>query len=135
MIRLYLTLVRPVLEYGAEVWHPHLIKDIQALENVQKFALRICSKQWQMSYPDLLNHFKIPTLENCRLFLSLCTFFKIVNKINYFPPALIPPHTPLSVLCSSNPYNYSVSFSRTTRYSNSFIFTYYKTLEQLTCRH
>ena len=44
MIRLYLTLVRPVLEYGAEVWHPHLIKDIQALENVQKFALRICSK-------------------------------------------------------------------------------------------
>ena len=121
MIRLYLTLVRPVLEYGAEVWHPHLIKDIQALENVQKFALRICSKQWQMSYPDLLNHFKIPTLENRRLFLSLCTFFKIVNKINYFPPALIPPHTPLSVLRSSNPYNYSVSFSRTTRYSNSFI--------------
>ena len=32
MIRLYLTLVRPVLEYGAEVWHLHLIKDIQALK-------------------------------------------------------------------------------------------------------
>ena len=123
MIRLYLTLVRPVLEYGAEVWHPHLFKDIQALENVQKFALRICSKQWQMSYPDLLNHdhFQISTLENRRLFLSLCTFFKIVNKINYFLPALIPTHTPLSVLRSSNPYNYSISFSCTTRYSNSFI--------------
>ena len=86
LIRLYLTLVRPLLEYGAEVWHPHLIKDILALENVQKLALRICSKQWQMSYSyyDLLDRFKLPTLENRRLFLSLCTFFKITHNISFF---------------------------------------------------
>ena len=90
LIRLYLTLVRPLLEYGAEVWHPHLIKDTLALENVQKLALRICSKQWQMSYYDLLDRFKLPTLENRRLFLSLCTFFKIIHS--FFPSALIPPH-------------------------------------------
>ena len=45
MIRLYLTLVRPVLEYGAEVWHPHLIKDTQALENVQKFMEVFCGQK------------------------------------------------------------------------------------------
>ena len=44
MIRLYLTIVRPLLEYGTEVWHPHLVKDTLALENVQKLALRICSR-------------------------------------------------------------------------------------------
>ena len=81
LIRLCLTLVRPLLEYGAEVWHPHLIKDTLSLENVQKLALRICSKQWQMSYYDLLDRFKLPTLENRRLFLSLCTFF---NNNSFF---------------------------------------------------
>ena len=43
MKRLYTSLVRPHLEYGVEVWNPYLQKDIAALENVQKFALRVCS--------------------------------------------------------------------------------------------
>ena len=121
LIRLYLTLVRPLLEYGAEVWHPHLIKDTLALENIQKLALRICSKQWQMSYFDLLDRFKLPTLENRRLFLSLCTFFKIIHNISFFPSALIPPHLSSSSLRSSNCNNFLISFARTEQSANSFI--------------
>ena len=68
--------------YGVEVWHPYLSKDTQALENVQKFALRICSNNWQANYHDLLEHYNLPTLENRRLYLSLCTFFKIVHKLS-----------------------------------------------------
>ena len=39
---LYTTLVHPHLEYASLIWDPHLIKDITKLENVQKFALKMC---------------------------------------------------------------------------------------------
>ena len=37
--QLYLSLVRPHIEYGCQVWDPHLAKDKKALEDVQKFGL------------------------------------------------------------------------------------------------
>ena len=120
LIRLYLTLVRPLLEYGAEVWHSHLIKDTLALENVQRLALRICSKQWQMSYYDLLDRFKLPTLENRRLFLSLCTFFKIIYNISFFLLLLSLPiyHHLLFVLLIVTIFFF---FAHTEQSANSFI--------------
>ena len=40
-IKLYVSLVRPHLEYAVSVWKPRLRRDIDALERVQKRALRI----------------------------------------------------------------------------------------------
>ena len=37
---LYTALVRPHVEYANQVWCPHLIKDIQAIENVQRRTTR-----------------------------------------------------------------------------------------------
>ena len=53
--KLYLTLVRPLLEYACQVWHPHLVRDIAKLERVQKLALRLCTKQWTLDYSTLLS--------------------------------------------------------------------------------
>ena len=39
MLQLYLSLVRPHLDYVASIWSPHMKKDKTLLENVQKFAL------------------------------------------------------------------------------------------------
>ena len=50
--KLYLTIVRPHLEYACEVWDPHLDKDIKLIEKVQDFASRVCLKQWNSSYSD-----------------------------------------------------------------------------------
>ena len=36
----YTSLVRPVLEYGAAIWDPHLGKDISSIEMVQRRAAR-----------------------------------------------------------------------------------------------
>ena len=36
----YISLVRPTLEYAASVWDPHLIKDRNSLEAVQRKAAR-----------------------------------------------------------------------------------------------
>ena len=80
-LRLYVTLVRPCLEYAAQVWNPHLTKDIN---NLQKFALMICSKRYHDSYESLLDLLEIPILRNRRLYLTLCTFYKIINELVYF---------------------------------------------------
>ena len=39
---LYTALIRPHL--AVPVWDPHLCKDIDALESVQRFATKICTK-------------------------------------------------------------------------------------------
>jgi len=57
MAKLYLSFVRPHLEYGAQVWHPHLAKDTSALEKVQKFGLRICSRNWMQATRNCWTHF------------------------------------------------------------------------------
>ena len=59
---MYKLLVRPHLEYAAPVWSPHLVKDITSLENVQKFALRMCHKNWDAGYQELLDLSTLPTL-------------------------------------------------------------------------
>ena len=46
LLKLYLSLIRPHFEYAVQVWNPYLIKDIQKLETVQKFALRMCLKRY-----------------------------------------------------------------------------------------
>ena len=79
------------LEYAAPVWDPHLTKDTNKLESVQKFALKMCLKQWDLGYQDLLDLSQLPTLENRRLYLKLCTFYKIIHGYFYFPPNVFVP--------------------------------------------
>ena len=62
LFQMYLALVRPHNEYASQVWDPHLQKDIDQLECVQKFALRMCAKQWDLGYAELLNCFKVPSV-------------------------------------------------------------------------
>ena len=42
--RLYVSLVRPHLEYASPAWSPYINKDINSLEPVLKFALNVCLK-------------------------------------------------------------------------------------------
>ena len=60
--KLYMALVRPLLEYASEVWSPYMLKDVQLVEKVQNFALRICSKSYQSEHEELLKFFHIPIL-------------------------------------------------------------------------
>ena len=62
LLRLYTSFIRPHLEYAAAAWDPFLKKDIALLEDVQKFALRVCTKSWDTSYSDLLLTSHLPSL-------------------------------------------------------------------------
>jgi len=89
LLQIYTALVRPHLEYASPVWSPHLSKDINSIEDVQKFALRICAKSWEDRYEDLLHLFNLPSMSERRLHLDLCTMFKIVHGFFYFPSGIV----------------------------------------------
>ena len=63
LLKLYIFLVRPHLEYASQVWNPHLQKDVLMLESVQKFALKICLKEWHLPYHDCLIQCCLPDLK------------------------------------------------------------------------
>ena len=70
LLKIYLSVIRPHLEYAAPVWSPNLIKDVNKLEHVHMFALRVCTKEWSMSYKDLLEKCHLPELSTRRDHLS-----------------------------------------------------------------
>ena len=72
LLKLYVAFIRPHLEYACTIWSPSTKKDIVALENVQKFALKVSLKQWTLSYEDMLDRANIPSLSSRRQNLSLC---------------------------------------------------------------
>ena len=95
------------------------IQDIHQLEHVQKFTLRMCTKQWDLGYAELLNHFKVPSLGDCRNYLSLCTMYKVVNELVYFPHDVFVPRT--TTLRSSYKLLYHQPFAHTNAFLHSFV--------------
>ena len=73
LLKLYISLIRPSLEYACQVWNPYLAKDIDKLEKVQQFALRLCFKQWDLDYQSLLFLSDLPTLAARRKYFNFCT--------------------------------------------------------------
>ena len=47
LLQLYLSYIRPHLEYAATVWDPHQVGFIHSLERIQKCALRMCTRKWK----------------------------------------------------------------------------------------
>ena len=78
---LYISFVRPFLEYAAPVWDPHHSTLIDKIEKVQRFALRMASKQWNSDYATLLAWSGLPTLQSRRRVLSLCFFAQSIHGV------------------------------------------------------
>ena len=117
--QLYVSLVRPHLEYAAPVLSPHLQKDIAMLEKTQQFASRICTKNWDAGYHELLDMLDLPSLAQRRLHTRLCYVYKIVHGLLYFPPDVVVPSSALS----HNPRSHLLyqPFAHTNSYLHSFI--------------
>ena len=61
--QLYLSLVRPHLEYACQVWDPHLSRDKNALEKVQSFACKLATSRWDSTYEELLSLLELKALQ------------------------------------------------------------------------
>ena len=91
------SMVRPHLEYASQVWDPYLQKDIKLLKGVQNFALRICSKNYDSSYEDLLDTSQLPKLSTRHYFSRLFMTPTIFLQMSLYP---CPPH------CAMQSYSY-----------------------------
>ena len=81
---LYKSLVRPILKYAAPVRSPYLVKNIRAIEKVQRRASRLALNQGrgEMSYEDRCKFLDWTTLSIRRDYLSLIECYKIVFGLN-----------------------------------------------------
>ena len=68
LLQLYKACIRPHLEYAAPVWDPHQLGLIKCLENVQKFALKVCTKSWNIHYESMLTSCNLTSLASRRPF-------------------------------------------------------------------
>ena len=82
---LYLSLVKPILEYAATVWAPYYHRDIYQLEAVQRRAARFvvnCYGRYQ-SVTDILRSLEWPILAQRRDHSKIIMMYKIVHNIVY----------------------------------------------------
>ena len=84
----YTALLRPALEYACTVWDPHLKKDINLLETVQRKAARWVTSAYenQTSVTALLKDLQLETLEERRRQLRLLFMYKIVHGVVALSP-------------------------------------------------
>ena len=94
--------VRPLLEYASPVWSPHLIKDIDAIEKVQRRFTKSFPNLRDLPYPIRIARLNIVPLGDRRSNIDLITSYRILNNLVH--------HTSFQILYSthSQPHSWSL---------------------------
>ena len=73
--------MRPHLESANQIWCPYKIRDIDALEKVQRRATKLIPTLRELSYQERLRKLKLPTLAYRRSRGDMIETFKIIQGI------------------------------------------------------
>lgn len=65
--KLYVTFIRPKLEYCVHAWSPHYIGDVNKMERVQRAVTRQCSSLKSLPYEERLKRLNLTSLTSRRL--------------------------------------------------------------------
>ena len=79
---LYLAHVRPILEYGSEIWNPSTKGLITAIERVQRRATRFIL-QSSVPYEECLKELNLSSLEDRRKFKDNILLFKGLHGMSF----------------------------------------------------
>ena len=86
MVRiLYITLIRPHLDYASVVWNPYQSGDIKTLEQVQRRVTRACPSIAHLTYDDRLIALNLPSLLYRRRCMDMIMMYKILNGLDGLP--------------------------------------------------
>ena len=81
VLLLYKTYVRPRLEYGCALWSPHLIKDINSIEAVQRSVTSKIEGLDNMNYWERLQELRLYSLQRRRERYQIIHMWKIYKEI------------------------------------------------------
>ncbi len=84
---LYKTFIRPHLEYAIQATHPILCRDAEALEKVQKLALKFVKGLRHVPYEAALKQLRLFYLTHRQIRGDLIAMFKITHGLLEFPMA------------------------------------------------
>ena len=82
MSSLYLTFIRPLLEFAIPVWSPYLINDCDAIERVQHRATKLVTSISNLNYENRLSALGITTLTERRKRGNLIQLYKFMHGID-----------------------------------------------------
>ena len=83
LVNLFVTYIRPLLEYNPSSWSPHLKSNIEAIESVQRtFTRRVCQRAniTFSGYSDRLKLLDLESLEVRRIKRDLIFLYKILSN-------------------------------------------------------
>ena len=81
LVKLFSSLIRPILEYANVAWSPILKHDQDLLENVQCRATKLVPKIKHLSFTDRLRVLKLPSLFYCRACGDMIETYKYVHGL------------------------------------------------------
>ena len=112
----YKTLVRPILEYGCQVWNPYLVKYIKSIESIQRRATRVIQER--------LGVLKWPSLELRRKFICLVQIYKIIFGHCDINPHMVFGFNVLAKTRKKHKFKIRPQKTRTNRFKFSFFNRY-----------
>jgi hypothetical protein len=81
LCKLFITYVRPILEYNLPVWSPHFTKDVKTVERVQRYFTRNLKDLSSKTYSEHLTILNLPSLQCRRVYSDLVFLFKIIHGL------------------------------------------------------
>ena len=118
LVTIYISVVRPVVEYACPVWHTNLpIYLSDNIEMIQKRAVRAIFPG--MSYVDILNHIHLSTLKERRDYL--CKKYVINMQARSHKVNCLLPKKRLVDYNLRHGNMYPLTVTRTNRFKNSLI--------------
>ena len=117
----YKSLLRPVLEYGCEVWDPFTKDNTRKLEMVQRRYARFTSGDHcrTSSVTDMLRRLQWPTLEERRAQFKVLMVYRILNSLVDVPAAQY--FNPVSTSLRGHQLKIHIPYARTCTYQKTFV--------------